>query len=135
MTEAEKLATRLKFGDEMRDVLKELDLSKEAEKEAFHIFDLALEEGASRKKIDGLIGGAIYTSAEIKEEYRSQRLIADAVGVSKSTIRKNYREMLPKIVREKLIDEFEGMIGRLDNKSTKKLLIHFKMLKEVFRQI
>jgi len=72
-----------------------LGLSQDVRQRAIDIVNAAAEPGIhSGKAPAGLAGAAIYAAAQMSDDDRTQREVADVAGVTETTIRNRYREMV-----------------------------------------
>jgi transcription initiation factor TFIIB len=79
-----------------------LKLSPETQSKAVEILDMAQEaELTSGRGPTGIAAAALYVSALIHGEKRTQREVADVAGVTEVTIRNRYKELLEKLDLEK----------------------------------
>ncbi|MBN1160204.1 MAG: transcription initiation factor IIB [Candidatus Diapherotrites archaeon] len=75
-----------------------LGLSGEAQEEARKILKKVLNEGlASGRGPTGVAAAAVYIAGLMKGERRTQKEVADVVGVTEVTIRNRYRELKTKL--------------------------------------
>jgi transcription initiation factor TFIIB len=81
-----------------------LKLSAEAQSKSIDILEMAQkEELTSGRGPTGIAAAALYVSALIHGEKRTQREVADVAGVTEVTIRNRYKELLDKLKLEKEI--------------------------------
>ncbi|MFH1409898.1 MAG: transcription initiation factor IIB [Nanoarchaeota archaeon] len=81
-----------------------LKLSAETQSRAIEILDLAQKaELTSGRGPTGIAAAALYVSALIHGEKRTQREVADVAGVTEVTIRNRYKELLDRLKLEKEI--------------------------------
>ncbi len=81
-----------------------LKLSAETQSKAVEILDKAQKvELTSGRGPTGIAAAALYVSALIHGEKRTQREVADVAGVTEVTIRNRYKELLEKLKLEKEI--------------------------------
>ncbi|MBT3407007.1 transcription initiation factor IIB [Candidatus Woesearchaeota archaeon] len=79
-----------------------LKLSAEAQSKAIEILEMAQRvELTSGRGPTGIAAAALYVSALIFGEKRTQREVADVAGVTEVTIRNRYKELLEKLGLEK----------------------------------
>ncbi len=79
-----------------------LKLSAEAQSKSIEILEAAQkEELTSGRGPTGIAAAALYVSALINNEKRTQREVADVAGVTEVTIRNRYKELLEKLDLEK----------------------------------
>lgn len=79
-----------------------LKLSPETQSEAVEILEKAQrEELTSGRGPTGIAAAALYVSALLHGEKRTQREVADVAGVTEVTIRNRYKELLEKLKLEK----------------------------------
>ncbi|MFC1697620.1 transcription initiation factor IIB family protein [Nanoarchaeota archaeon] len=79
-----------------------LKLSAETQSKAVEILDMAQKaELTSGRGPTGIAAAALYVSALIHGEKRTQREVADVAGVTEVTIRNRYKELLDKLKLEK----------------------------------
>ncbi len=78
-----------------------LQLSPEAQTKAVEILDMARDaELTSGRGPTGIAAAALYVSALIHGEKRTQREVADVAGVTEVTIRNRYKELLKELELE-----------------------------------
>lgn len=76
----------------------ELDLTPETTSRSVEIIKEAVDEGiTSGKGPMGIAAAALYISALLEEEKKTQREVADVAGVTEVTIRNRYKELLEKL--------------------------------------
>ncbi len=81
-----------------------LKLSAESQSKAIEILEKAQEvELTSGRGPTGIAAAALYVSALIHGEKRTQREVADVAGVTEVTIRNRYKELLDRLKLEKQI--------------------------------
>jgi transcription initiation factor TFIIB len=81
-----------------------LKLSPETQSKAVEILEKAqMEELTSGRGPTGIAAAALYVSALIHGEKRTQREVADVAGVTEVTIRNRYKELLEELKLEKEI--------------------------------
>ena len=81
-----------------------LKLSPETQSNAVEILEKAQKaELTSGRGPTGIAAAALYVSALIHNEKRTQREVADVAGVTEVTIRNRYKELLDKLKLEKMI--------------------------------
>jgi transcription initiation factor TFIIB len=81
-----------------------LKLSAETQSRAVEILDMAQKaELTSGRGPTGIAAAALYVSALIHGEKRTQREVADVAGVTEVTIRNRYKELLDKLKLDKEI--------------------------------
>ncbi|MCX6710679.1 MAG: transcription initiation factor IIB [Candidatus Woesearchaeota archaeon] len=86
-----------------------LKLSPETQSRAVEILDKAQsEELTSGRGPTGIAAAALYVSALIHGEKRTQREVADVAGVTEVTIRNRYKELLDKLKLEKEIKKVKS---------------------------
>lgn len=72
-----------------------LDLSGETQARARNIIERAREEDLiSGRSPEGVVAAAIYIASLVEDEKRSQKRIADTIGVTEVTIRKGYQDFV-----------------------------------------
>ncbi|MFH1399384.1 MAG: transcription initiation factor IIB [Candidatus Woesearchaeota archaeon] len=85
-----------------------LKLSPETQSKAVEILDMAQEaELTSGRGPTGIAAAALYVSALIHGEKRTQREVADVAGVTEVTIRNRYKELLDRLDLEKEIKKIK----------------------------
>lgn len=90
-----------------------LKLSAETQSRAVEILEQAQrEELTSGRGPTGIAAAALYVSALIHGEKRTQREVADVAGVTEVTIRNRYKELLDKLKLEKEIKKTKKKEGR-----------------------
>ncbi len=83
-----------------------LSFSAETQTKAIEILKTAQEqELTSGRGPTGLAAAALYVASLITGEKRTQREIADVVGVTEVTIRNRYKEMIEKLNLDKMLEE------------------------------
>ena len=76
----------------------ELGLSGSCQRNAAEILVLAKENGLTAgKDPTGLAAAAIYISGILKEERRTQKIVAAAARVTEVTVRNRYKELIYKL--------------------------------------
>src|SRR3989344_1663127 len=75
------------------------------------------EEVTSGKGPTGVAAAALYIAAVLEGEKRTQRDIADVVGVTEVTIRNRYKDLVEKLGIE---DEVEKKVQEMEKKEEKK---------------
>jgi len=82
-----------------------LELPGRARQRAHHIIEKIREEGLmAGRSPEGVVASALYISSVLEGEKRSQKEIAETVGVTEVTIRKGYREFAEELG---LLEELE----------------------------
>ncbi len=83
-----------------------LELSAEAQSRAVEIIERAQdEELTSGRGPTGIAAAALYVSALLNQEKRTQREVADVAGVTEVTIRNRYKELLEELGLEEELEE------------------------------
>ncbi len=83
-----------------------LDLSAESQSRAVEIIEQAQEkELTSGRGPTGIAAAALYVSALLNGEKRTQREVADVAGVTEVTIRNRYKELLEELGLEEELQE------------------------------
>lgn len=86
---------------------RELKLSSSTESRAIDILREAKERGLDwNVSFRGVVGGAIYIAAHLEGERRTQKAIADVLGLAEVTIRKRYIELVDTL--NIIIEPFKG---------------------------
>ncbi|PIN68724.1 hypothetical protein COV93_08395 [Candidatus Woesearchaeota archaeon CG11_big_fil_rev_8_21_14_0_20_43_8] len=92
-----------------------LKLNAETQSKAVEILDKAQKsELTSGRGPTGIAAAALYVSALIFGEKRTQREVADIAGVTEVTIRNRYKELLEKLDLEKEIKKSKKKKGKKD---------------------
>ena len=90
-----------------------LKLNAETQSKAVEILESAQhEELTSGRGPTGIAAAALYVSALIHGEKRTQREVADVAGVTEVTIRNRYKELLDKLKLEKEIKKTKKKTGK-----------------------
>jgi transcription initiation factor TFIIB len=93
-------------GDYIPKFANRLQFSAETQTQAQKILEIAKDsELTSGRGPTGLAAAALYVASLITGEKRTQREIADVVGVTEVTIRNRYKEMIEKLNLDHLIEE------------------------------
>lgn len=83
-----------------------LDFSGETQARARHIIERAREEDLiSGRSPEGVVAAALYIASLVENEKRSQKRIADTIGVTEVTIRKGYQDFIEGLGLEEEVEE------------------------------
>jgi transcription initiation factor TFIIB len=93
-------------GDYIPKFANKLGFSAETQTQAQEILEIAKNsELTSGRGPTGLAAASLYVASLITGEKRTQREIADVVGVTEVTIRNRYKEMIDRLDLDNLIDQ------------------------------
>lgn len=103
-----------------------LGLSDMVQARAIRLLEMAKkEEATSGKGPTGVAAAALYIAAVLEGEKRTQREIADAIGVTEVTIRNRFKELCEKLgleeeVEKKVREDYSGEEVEKENEKSKK---------------
>jgi len=83
-----------------------LDFSGHTQARARHVIERAREEDLiSGRSPEGVVAAALYIASLVEDEKRSQKRIADTIGVTEVTIRKGYQDFVEGLGLEEEVEE------------------------------